>query len=278
MVIELPHYSFTEYLRDFFFGTLEKICAGNCPVCGGRVCHLELRLRSVQGLPIYRARCCEGCKSSLTFLPQFVCPGKWYGYQTIEKALLFISQGDSPNTALEAWEENREILLEAAEENFATGRPDLPPSTSTVKRWWNELGQPRPNQVWQERCLEEGSRLDRQRWPGIVASCGPDGLVGEKSIPGISELFSETPSTDQTVDAIPMLRLLVFLGEALLGSHGMAGVSCFGTGLWFLEASFQKRFLARQNLVGRIIPFPRPNLNVTAGGVFSYPPEPSQPP
>ncbi|EKD37494.1 MAG: hypothetical protein ACD_75C01107G0003 [uncultured bacterium] len=280
VVIELPHYSVTEYLRDFFFGTLEKICAGRCPVCGGRVCHLELRLRSLLGLPIYRARCCGGCKNSLTFLPQFVCPGKWYGYSTIEKALLVVSRAASPHTAFQAWEEAREAKQDAVRTLPDAAKTPLPPSTSTLQRWWKELGQNCPEQPWHERALTESIRLSSLKWPGVNPSYGPDGLVGEETVSAISAMSAslDTPSRHPISPSSLFLKLLLYLGESLVGMFPSAPTSLLGIGLWFLETPFHQRCLARESLAGRIIPWSCPNLKVTPKASLTYLPEPSPPP
>lgn len=277
MIIGLPHHTFTEYHRDFFFGALEKMCSGDCPVCGGRVKHIELRLRKILGLPIFRGKCSGACKKSFTFLPRFACPGKWYGYFAIERALLFVSRATSPNAAFQIWEANRELL--------AASGTSLGPSTSTVSRWWDELGQSRPDQPWLDRALGAEARTSRQGWPGPAPSYGPDGLVGEKTfLLGRKKAFPrnsepKTPSCRSSKFSSLMLSLLLALGEALLGSHSStAPITLLGTGLWLLEPPFQQRCLARANLVGRIIPGSFPEVTVNSGTPFSYPPEPSPPP
>lgn len=279
MVIPLPHKTLADYHRDFEAGTLEKFCTGFCPMCGAPIKPIEYRLRKTQGLWVLRGRCRGARPHHFTYLPQFVAPGKWYPYPVIEEALCFLAQeryADRPTAALEAWEEDREKRIE-------DGLPPGP-SSKTVGRWASELGQDQPTRPWADRARQAILDTPGQGWPGLIPQCGSDGLPGEKTLPAwkAALLFPPHPPLLEPRHEAPLftvlLGLLCLLGEALLGKGGSdMGVSPLGTGLWQLEGRFRQRCLARDGLVGNIVPWRIPDMGGRPPPDRRYPPHPPPP-
>ena len=244
MLSATPHLTVIHYFRDFCLGALEEFCSRPCRLCGAGV-DLELRLRFVLDLPIFRGRCWGAESHHFTFLPLFVAPGKWFGYPTIEKALRFILLEHTPYRAFVAWEINREqVMMES------TARI---PGTSTIRRWWDELNEDQGG--WLDQAISQARLMPTPEWPGLLPAYGPDGIPGESatSVPTIS-----SPS-------LPVRRLLCLLfslGEILTGQYPSTS-SVLGVGLWFLEVQVRRRCLARTDLIGRLIPGSFPNLAVT---------------
>ena len=279
MVVPLPHKTLAEYHRDFEAGTLERFCYGFCPKCGALIEPIEFRFRKTQGLWVLRGRCRGPRPHHFTYLPQFVAPGKWYSYPVIEDALCFLAReryADRPTAALEAWEENREKRLE---ENLPPG-----PSRQTIGRWASELGQENPSRPWVEGARQAILDISRQGWPGPITQCGPDGLPGEKALPAwkAALLFPPHPPFLEPRHEAPLftvlLGLLRWLGEALLGKGGSdMGASPLGTGLWLLEGRYRQRCLARDSLVGNIVPWLIPDMGGHPPPGRGYPPKPPPP-
>jgi len=278
VVLGLPHFTVTEYLRDFFFGALEKLCADDCPVCGYPLELVGLRLREALDLPLYRGRCTqECCGTYVTFLPAFVAPGKWYGYASIQAALEFVARhGSSPSAGLTAWDGERDSRI--------IDKEPAGPSASTVRRWHGELGSGQGAETWLERAQE--AVVPRQKgWPLVLPSYGPDGLVGETCGP----LSASSPACPGSPGPTRkrrrscagqrsrspgelLLGTLLLLGELLLGNGSGKPDSLLGVGLWFLEGQFGHRCLARADLAGRLIPCLSPDLAETPWGRWIYSP------
>jgi len=260
VLLVLPHLSITEYLRDFFFGALEKMCVVACPNCGFPLQFFGFRLRKVLDLPLLRGRCGQQCCAThVTFLPAFVAPGKWYGYASIQEALEFVvGHGSCISAGLAAWDASRDTRLLSGESGG--------PSVSTVRRWHEELSHTGSAVPWLSSGQEEV--CSRQSgWPLVISGCGPDGLIGETRIsPGA------TPAGYSASPVGMLLGVLVLLGELLVCADSGPPASLFGVGLWFLEGQFGHRCLARADLAGRLIPCLHPDLAVTFRLRHAYPP------
>lgn len=259
MIIALLHLTLTEYLRDFFFGALEEVCSGTCPVCRGALETVSLRLRKVQDLPVYRVRCLGQCRKRFTLLPLFVAPAKWFGYSQIQESLEFVTHPKfrTVTDGILEWDYRRDQRIDGGLS------PD--PSPSTVRRWMAELSQVHPHFSWEAR-----ARKAMGPPPEINSVGGPKGKPGPDQI-------KVRPSSGPTV-GVRFLQILRCLGEFLLGPSHSPPNSWLGVSLWFLESRFGQRILARANLVGRVIPGPSPFLAVTRRPSCTYPPEPSPPP
>ena len=282
MVVPLPHKTLADYHRDFEAGILEGLCfrfCPTCPTCGALIDFIEYRLRKAQGLWVLRGRRRGPRPHHFTYLPQFVAPGKWYPYPVIEEALCFVAQeryGDRPTAALTVWEENREKRIE---EGLPPG-----PSSKTVGRWASELGHCQPSRPWAERAHQAILDIPGQGWPGPLTRCGPDGLPGEKTPPTLPTalLLPPHPSLLEprrgTALFTVLLGLLRLLGETLLGRDASASrASALGMGLWCLEGRFRQRCLARDGLVGNIVPWLIPDMGGLPPPGRGYPPKPPPP-
>jgi hypothetical protein len=248
----LPHLTYTEYLRDFFFGTLAGFCSGSCPLCGGLLAILGLRLRKTLDLPLFRSQC-RGCRTRFTFLPRFVAPGKWFAYPQIEQALTFVAQAgfSSVSQGLREWDYRRDRRIDSG---LSAG-----PSASSVRRWWMTLSQRDQAEFWSERGRD-----------ALSAGLGPS--------PEMRNAGGPEPAGHGSA-GLRLLTILRLLGEFLLGSfRASCHRSWFGAALWALESQVGRRCLADADLVGTLIPSHSPYLAVTATSPRGYPPEPSRPP
>jgi hypothetical protein len=248
VILALPHKAIREYLRDFQIGTLEKNCPEICPLCQAPICLFAYRERKVLRIHVLRGRCKGARVHHFTFLPVFVAPGKWYGYETIEESLVFINQERFPNktAAFNAWEEARENRIE---DRIPPG-----PSSKTVGRWHSELVQDRPERPWKARAEQAILEISSHRNLGH---------------PGKNRQKPKTPGDFSVL----LLSILLTLGKALLGnSRPIPSVSVLGIGIWFLESRFKQRCLARFELVGNIVVGPVPDMSVTKIFLRGYPP------
>lgn len=259
MLSATPHLTVTHYFRDFCLGALEEFCSRPCQSCQSAVA-IELRLRSVINLPIYRGKCSGTETHHFTFLPLFVAPGKWFAYPVIEDALRFILNEQIPHRAFVAWEMAREHLTAKSLSRI--------PSTSTIRRWWDALND--GHVISLEQAISQARDAQIPGWPGLLPSYGPDGILGEKTsstIPGIP-----LPS----LPVRRLLHLLFSLGEILTGQCPPTS-SVLGVGLWFLEVQVRRRCLVRSDLVGRLIPGSFPKLAVTPCPSILHAPKTSPP-
>jgi hypothetical protein len=209
-------------------------------------------------LPIYRGKCSGSRQHHFTFLPLFVAPGKWYGYPAIEGALRFILREQAPHRAFVAWEIDREKFVMESTARF--------PGTSTIRRWWDELSD--GQDPWLDRAISQVRLTTTPGWPGLLPTCGPDGIPGENTIRTIS------PISMPSRPVRSLLFLLFFLGEILTGQ---CPTTVLGVGLWFLEVQFRQRCLARVALAGRLIPCAFPSLAVTHHPSLLHAPKTSPP-
>ncbi|MBF0502534.1 MAG: hypothetical protein HQM09_20520 [Candidatus Riflebacteria bacterium] len=272
MIITLLNVSHTGYLRDFFFGALEKKCSGMCPICDGHISVIGLRLRKHLDLPIYRGKCGGECNSHFTFLPVFVAPGKWYDYFSIEIALLHVAQNtfSSTSAAIHDWDFSRDDLIA---DGHSPG-----PSASSVRRWWRELGQNLSERPWQARAEQELVELLPSA-PAIITPQSSDPIF---TMDTAKDDFTSTQVIvvqDSRSSSCLLLGTLRFLGATLIGKRLVSTMtSLLAIGMSFLETRFQQRCLAMIDLTGRVVPCPYPNMAATLKRSLAYPPETSPPP
>jgi len=254
-----PHLTLTHYFRDFCLGILEEFCSKACCLCGAAV-GLELRLRTVMDLPVYRARCTGPDEHSFTFLPLFVAPGKWYGYPVIEDALRVMIGEQVPHRAFVAWNIDRE-------RRTMEGVSRIPCAT-TLRRWWDASRHDAA--FWLDLAALHAPAAAVSGWPSILPTCGPDGIAGERTPSGLSSIsFPSLPVQK-------LLLIIISLGEILMGP-GLSGTSPLGVGLWFLETQARRRCLSRSNFLGRLIPCSFPSLAVTPRLLILHTPKTSPP-
>lgn len=244
----MPFSTRQSYLRAIADGTLEAIARGACGLCGQLLCLNGWSKRLFLDL-LLRRSLCRRCCVSFTFLPCFVAPGKWYGYEDIDMALAFVTDPadeSAPNAAFDEWER---IRVARKEDGRLPG-----PSTRTVQRWVGELGASSRAIPWTSRVIAETVR--RQ----------PDHPIA-------SQLPRGTTLHDQ---AVALLLALGALG-ALLIQHAteLATLPALAAGLWCIEPAYRERCLALPSLAGRLIPGPSPRVSETGASPRDYPPRPS---
>ena len=260
MIIALPHKTSREYRRDFQVGTLEKFCPVTCPLCPALISFFAFRKRKVLNIFVLRARCKGPLMHYFTFLPLFVAPAKWYGYEDIEVALVHVNHGKFAylNAALAAWENLREIRIDDHK---------LPgPSSKTVYRWQTELSQHHPDRPWGK--IAEQALLQLAEPESSASKKRNHSQPRKKRTPLPGTSLSPTASFPEV-----FLSTLLTLGKILVGSTSFPlPVFPLGIGMWFLETRCQQRILARVELAGKVVPGPVPYLSVLEFFLRGYPP------
>lgn len=256
MIVALPHKTPKEYRRDFQVGTLEKFCPATCPLCPSLIYFFAFRKRKVLNIFVLRGRCKGPRIHYFTFLPLFVAPAKWYGYESIETALVQVNQGGFANiyAALAAWENQREIRID--------NHQPPGPSSKTVYRWQSELSQDKPDLSWTQRAEKALLQLTTQK----------PSKTGKRLKKRRMSLPRPTASPTAKLPGV-LLATLLTLGKILLGLASFSlPIFPLGIGLWFLETRHQQRLLARFELAGKIVPGPVPYLSVLEFFLRGYPP------
>lgn len=258
MVVPLPHKTHTEYHRDFLLGILEKFCPEICPICQALIYLFGFRKRKIMSIFLLRGRCKGPIVHHFTFLPLFVAPAKWYGYETIETALISVNQSgfSTFSAALADWEKARETRIE---DHQSPG-----PCSRTISRWDKELGQNHPKRPWAQKAQETLSQMNKPVHEQKSASSK------RKTLKPLAAAPISTRDKKFTVRLLVTLRLL---GKTLLGMTSFPETKIsLGIGIWFLESSCQQRCLARFELAGNVVPGPVPEVSMTEFLRRGYPP------
>lgn len=243
MVAAIAFPSRPSYLRAKADGTLERIARGHCPFCS-RVLWLNgWAKRLFLGLSLRRSRC-PGCRVDFTLLPLFVAPAKWYGYEDIDRALVFVTDPKYPSlhAALDDWDNRRIDRIEDDEK-----KPG--PSRSTVARWHRDLAESGCAHPWQSRIVSEVIRNQADH-----------------------PVASQLPPEDTTHHRVVGLVLaLTALGALLIRlSDDLRGLCAIALGLWCIEVRYRSRCFANPYLDGRVIPGPSPRVDWTLSQPPAY--------
>ena len=174
-----------------------------------------------------------------------MAPAKWYGYDDIEEALVFVTDAKwgSLYAALNEWDGERTDRIDNG---------DSPgPSKSTVARWHRDLADASATKPWQARVV---SQVIREQSDHPIASQLPQ---GEGSHPRV----------------VALVRALTALGSLLiLLSNDLRNLCALAAGLWCIEGQYKARCFAGPSLHGRIIPGPSPKVTSTPILPIAYPP------
>lgn len=244
MLSAVPFSTRRSYLRAIQLRILELFVRGVCGLCGGVLGPNGWSWRKRLGLPVRRCRCRQ-CRTSFTLLPVFVATGKWYGYEDIDDALIFVTdfKYSSLHKALDAWENRR---IDRIEDGEAPG-----PSTSTVARWHRDMAESAKAQPWQARTVAEVVRMQADH--PISSQLPPDDAPHQR--------------------VVALVLALTALGSLLIRlADDLRGLCAIAIGFWCVEGRYRSRCFASPFLHGRVIPGPSPKVTWTSSASPSYPP------
>jgi len=280
--------------------TLWLWCHAACFRCSdGQLSPWGWRWRITCGLWIRRARC-KYCGLTVSFLPIFVAPAKWYDYPTIDSAVRFVLYRNrmsfpSLTSALIEWEMQRSDRCD----NGNIGGP----CWITVYRWYRILAD-LPATAWQDRFEDAQRRAVTSPSPtlsveavtstvarvSVVQAVAPPARASSTPAPNTparsarweSETTAIEPpfppaSANDRIAELPAYSTLRRLGKTFvqgplrhLASSMFAPLLAFGA--WFVDTLFGGRCLAGPEARGCIAIAMQHDMKWSKVGHDRYPP------